>query len=470
MKSFSLFVTEEESKKEKHVVLSFGRMNPPHIGHEKLVHKVKEVAAAHNADHHIVLSKTQDHKDNPLTAHEKHKTAKEFFPGANIELADDEHPSIVQHAKRLNKGHDHLHIVAGEDRVKEYHQLLDKYNKKDYNYKSITVHSSGNRMPSSQGVEGASSSKLRDYAKAGNFKDFAKSIPKHISERKKKEVFNLVRKGLGLKENKAIFVVGPQGCGKDIIITEVKKHFNIVETSLEQLQSRKKLHLEDYENILISAIAYDAEVLEILETYLTDNGYDTKMIYAWISNEESQRRNEIRNEKTGRVVHENDRYTKWLYCNNNLPLLEGIFDGKFTQFDNSPSIDDNMDTLIEVFQEINSFLNPRDTLNEDFEEFYTDISIDEAKADKPKPKQSFSKFVKQGQTFNTAYDSRQQGCPPSFAMSPGSAVSENAMDYGEMSTITMAGRDERETIHDQEIRNMKPELPKKKSFSKIRKS
>jgi hypothetical protein len=36
---FRDFITEA---KEKHAVFAFGRMNPPTIGHEKLVQKVKE--------------------------------------------------------------------------------------------------------------------------------------------------------------------------------------------------------------------------------------------------------------------------------------------------------------------------------------------------------------------------------------------------------------------------------------------
>ena len=36
---------------EKHGVLAYARMNPPHGGHEQVINKVHEVAKEHNAVH-----------------------------------------------------------------------------------------------------------------------------------------------------------------------------------------------------------------------------------------------------------------------------------------------------------------------------------------------------------------------------------------------------------------------------------
>jgi purine-nucleoside phosphorylase len=60
---FKEFIRES---KDNHAVLAFGRMNPPTIGHGKLVDKVKEIAKEHNASHHVVLSHSQDKTKNPL--------------------------------------------------------------------------------------------------------------------------------------------------------------------------------------------------------------------------------------------------------------------------------------------------------------------------------------------------------------------------------------------------------------------
>jgi hypothetical protein len=110
---------------EKHGVLAYGRMNPPTSGHEQVINKVHEVAKEHNAVHKVVLSHSQDKSKNPLPADVKVKHAQHAFPGTNIEAASKEHPTILHHAAAIaSQGVKHLHVVAGSDRVEEYHKLL----------------------------------------------------------------------------------------------------------------------------------------------------------------------------------------------------------------------------------------------------------------------------------------------------------------------------------------------------------
>jgi hypothetical protein len=184
---------------EKHAVMAFGRMNPPTIGHAKLVDKVKEVAADNNASHHVVLSHSQDSSKNPLSAKTKLKHAKRFFPNTNLSTSDSEHPTFLHHAAKLHKqGVTHLHMVAGSDRTEEYKKKLAQYNGKHkgalFNFKKITVHSSGERDPDAEGTEGMSASKMRDAASEKRFHDvknksgkvikpgFRSGVPGHVSD------------------------------------------------------------------------------------------------------------------------------------------------------------------------------------------------------------------------------------------------------------------------------------------------
>jgi len=48
-----------------HVSFSFGRMNPPHYGHEGLIKTLQSVAK--NGAWALFLSKSQDAKKDPLT-------------------------------------------------------------------------------------------------------------------------------------------------------------------------------------------------------------------------------------------------------------------------------------------------------------------------------------------------------------------------------------------------------------------
>jgi nicotinamide mononucleotide adenylyltransferase len=88
---------------EKHAVLAFGRMNPPTIGHAKLVDTVKDIAKDVGGTHHIVLSHSQDAKKNPLTSAQKLKHAKRFFPNTNLSVSDKESPNFLSQASKLHK-------------------------------------------------------------------------------------------------------------------------------------------------------------------------------------------------------------------------------------------------------------------------------------------------------------------------------------------------------------------------------
>lgn len=203
---FKHYLHEEQ---EKHAVFAFGRMNPPTTGHEKLINKVHEVAKANKASHIVILSHSQDPKKNPLSGQDKLKHAKRFFPKTNLKLSSKEAPNFLHHAAELHKqGVTHLHMVAGSDRAADFNERLHKYNGtgegKLYNFKKITVHSSGERDPDSEGTEGMSASKMREHAASGNFKEFKKGIPSHVGHEHARELFSDVRHSMNLKEEKDI--------------------------------------------------------------------------------------------------------------------------------------------------------------------------------------------------------------------------------------------------------------------------
>ena len=267
-----------KESREKHAVLAFGRMNPPTVGHEALVNKVKEVARQNQASHHVVLSHTQDKAKNPLTSEQKLKHAKRFFPGTNLSVSTSEAPNFLTQAAKLHKqGVTHLHMVAGSDRVPEYEKLLHKYNGTHegalFNFKHIKVHSAGERDPDAEGVSGMSASKMRKHASENNFKEFRKGVPQHVPEHHAKELFNHVRQGMNVNENyqniikendinldfeqiliegvhdqsifKAVFLAGGPGSGKDYVLDNTLDGHGLTE-----INSDKALeYLMDKENL-----------------------------------------------------------------------------------------------------------------------------------------------------------------------------------------------------------------------------
>ncbi len=190
--------------KDKKIVTAFGRMNPPTIGHQKLVDAVLNKAKAEDADHDIRLSHSQDAKKNPLTQDQKLNHARKMFPKVNFSGSSKEHPSFIHHLKDLHsKGYTHVTMVAGSDRAEEYQKLVDKYNKPDgeFHFKSIKIHSAGHRDPDADGAEGMSASKMRQHAQEGNYHSFKAGLPSHVTHEHGQELYNHVRSGMGIKES-----------------------------------------------------------------------------------------------------------------------------------------------------------------------------------------------------------------------------------------------------------------------------
>ena len=200
IKSFKQF-NEAESKE---VVFTFGRFNPPTIGHGKLIAKVASLAAGNN--YRIYASHSNDAKKNPLQYKEKIKVMRKMFPkhGRNI-IEDKKAKTAIDIAVLLyEQGFTKLTMVVGSDRIKEFQKLLNSYNGKKarhgfYEFKDgIEIASAGDRDPDAEGVSGMSASKMRQAAIDGDFKSFSKGLPKAFGE--DMTLFNLIRKRMGLKE------------------------------------------------------------------------------------------------------------------------------------------------------------------------------------------------------------------------------------------------------------------------------
>ena len=187
----------------KTLVFAFGRMNPPTVGHGKLVEKVKRVATINRADHLIIASHSFDKNKNPLDPKLKLKHLNGMFPNTKFKLSDKTHPNFISQLKLLTGKYDHVIMIAGSDRVSDFQRLLDKYNGKDFTFKSVKVVSAGERDPDAEGVAGISASKMRLFAKNNDFNGFKKGIPSGY--RGAKQLFSDVRDGMQLNETYLTF-------------------------------------------------------------------------------------------------------------------------------------------------------------------------------------------------------------------------------------------------------------------------
>lgn len=171
-------------EKEKTAVFTFGRFNPPTVGHEKLINTVHDVAKEHGATGHVFASHSEGTSKDPLPQKTKIKHLMNVAPeGVDVHGSSKEAPSFLHAAKKLHDaGHKHLVMVAGSDRVEDYKKKLAQYNGKEghYNFKSIKVVSAGQRDPDAEGVEGMSGTKMRSLARSGKMKEFKSGLPKAL--------------------------------------------------------------------------------------------------------------------------------------------------------------------------------------------------------------------------------------------------------------------------------------------------
>jgi len=416
---FREFITEN---KEKHAVMAFGRMNPPTTGHEVLVNKVKSVAKQVGGSHHIILSHTQDAAKNPLTPAQKVKHAKRFFPDTKISLATKDEPNFLTQAAKLYKqGVTHLHMVAGSDRVAEYQKLLNKYNGTHegalFNFKKITLHNAGARDPDDEGTSGMSASKMRSYASSGNFKEFKKGIPAHVSEHHAKELFNDVRKGMNIKESvdlneefevllegvhdqgifKAIFLAGGPGSGKDYVLnntldgqglTEINsdkaleflmdkeglsktmpadeaEKRNLVRGRAKNItELRQQLALLGRNGLIINGTGDDVAKTKKIKDQLEKLGYESSMLLVNTRDDISAQRNIERGQRGGRAVPEPIRKEKWDNVQNARTEYAKMFGANYSEFDNSEdlrqadpeTVKAKKDELLSLFNKFREFV------------------------------------------------------------------------------------------------------------------
>jgi len=198
-----MFLTElYEARQPKHAAFCFGRMNPPTIGHGKLLATTHK--AARGGDYFIFVSHTQDKKNNPLDYNTKVKFIQRMFPKYADHVSVGGLRTIMDIAGFLyDHGYTDITFVAGSDRLDAFKKLLTDYNGIEggniyYKFNNINFVSSGERADGAEGVEGVSASQARAAAMSNNLAAFTTATGAgQLAPR----LFTAVRNGMGLTES-----------------------------------------------------------------------------------------------------------------------------------------------------------------------------------------------------------------------------------------------------------------------------
>ena len=262
MKKFKQILNES---KFNHT-FTFGRFNPPTIGHEKLIEKVAKTASG-SKDYSIYVSQSQSPAKDPLPYALKIAYMRKIFKkyARNI-VADTKVRNVFDIATKLHgQGVKNITMIAGSDRVKEFERLLESYNGVEgkrhgyYKFDSIKVISARETDPDAEGVKGMSASKMRAAASANSFDVFKQGIAS--DEATARKLFNDVRKYMGIREEREMGDMDDYETLRDMYLTG-------------------KIWLVGE---MIEANGIEGKIISRGTNYITFNDKDGKVHKAWLT-------------------------------------------------------------------------------------------------------------------------------------------------------------------------------------------
>ena len=147
----------------KKAIMTWGRMNPPHIGHRNLISKVIQKGNNIGANAFVAVTHTQNKKNNPLNQAEKAAIIRTMFPN-NSKLGILQTSRAVSNPAAMaqvlkNRGYDEVFFIVGSN--------YDPVGNKPYGYswvKGVTPVIPG--VP--RGTTGMSATAVRGFALNGN--------------------------------------------------------------------------------------------------------------------------------------------------------------------------------------------------------------------------------------------------------------------------------------------------------------
>lgn len=199
------------------VYFTFGRFNPPTIGHkamiEKMIHKANAVKGEGGADVYVFVTSTQDKKKNPLSVYEKVEFLKLMFPDdepvriINTTVSDTKTIfKVIQALGKDGAGYKDIHLVVGSDRVPEFKKMLGE----DSNVKVV---SGGERDldRNNVGIEAVSATKMRNAAVRGNKGTLRAGTNRTINGEPFLSLYERIRRGMGIMNGNAAATPSSKG-------------------------------------------------------------------------------------------------------------------------------------------------------------------------------------------------------------------------------------------------------------------
>ena len=176
------------------IFITYGRFQPVTWGHENSFNAVQSAAQSAGCDYRIFISHKQEPKENPLSQGDKLAWMKLLLPqhADNILAINPSDPQkcvryCMTASRDIAHDYDECVYMVGSDRVNAM-QYLHNYNgcnpdrknkgkPPDFSMKHFEVVSTGQRDADGK-TFAISGTKMRNWARSGDLKEFKKGLPK----------------------------------------------------------------------------------------------------------------------------------------------------------------------------------------------------------------------------------------------------------------------------------------------------
>lgn len=189
IEGYAFWKALQEAQRSETLVMTFGRFNPPTIGHRWLFQQMLDISTRERAEAFVFTSHSQDKKKNPLTYVEKCELVSKLLP-RGVRLVRTNARNMIEIVKEI-AGYNRfrkLIVVVGDDRLESF-SWIDK-SKEDFGLTKVELKSAGARSGASN-VQNASATALRNAAKAGDMETFMEYSP--FDARTSEKVFNIIK-------------------------------------------------------------------------------------------------------------------------------------------------------------------------------------------------------------------------------------------------------------------------------------
>lgn len=189
IEGYAFWKALQEAQHSETLVMTFGRFNPPTIGHRWLFQQMLDIATRERAEAFVFTSHSQDKKKNPLTYVEKCELVSKLLP-RGVRLVRTNARNMIEIVKEI-AGYNRfrkLIVVVGDDRLESF-SWIDK-SKEEFGFTKVELKSAGARSGASN-VQNASATALRNAAKAGDMEAFMNYSP--FDAKTSEKVFNIIK-------------------------------------------------------------------------------------------------------------------------------------------------------------------------------------------------------------------------------------------------------------------------------------